>query len=52
MLNNPAETRHGLFGTLWRKLRGVFMFFFDRLLDGADRNKPQHRSDYVGNAVG
>jgi ABC-type transport system involved in cytochrome bd biosynthesis fused ATPase/permease subunit len=32
MLNNPAETGHGLFGSLWRKLRNVFVFFFDRLI--------------------
>lgn len=50
MLNNPAEPRHGLFGTLWRKLRGIFVFFFDRLLDGTAKGKPEHRSDYVGNA--
>ncbi|MBC9906317.1 MULTISPECIES: HlyD family type I secretion periplasmic adaptor subunit [Achromobacter] len=50
MLNNPGETRHGLFGSLWRKLRGVFVFFFDRLLDGTEKGKPQQRSDYVGNA--
>jgi adhesin transport system membrane fusion protein len=50
MLNNPGETRHGLFGSLWRMLRGVFVFFFDRLLDGAEKGKPQQRSDYVGNA--
>ncbi|MGY6269534.1 HlyD family type I secretion periplasmic adaptor subunit [Achromobacter denitrificans] len=50
MLNNPGETRHGLFGTLWRLPRNVFVFFFDRLLDGAEKGKPQQRSDYVGNA--
>ncbi|WP_338878295.1 HlyD family type I secretion periplasmic adaptor subunit [Achromobacter veterisilvae] len=50
MLNNPAETGHGLFGSLWRKLRNVFVFFFDRLLDGAEKGKRRHRSDYVGNA--
>lgn len=37
MLKNPGETRHGLLGTLWRKLRNVFVFFFDRLLDGTEK---------------
>lgn len=50
MLKNPGETRHGLLGTLWRKLRNVFVFFFDRLLDGTEKGKREKRSDYVGNA--
>lgn len=50
MLNNPDQPKHGLFGSLWRKLRNVFVFFFDRLLDGSEKGKPKQRSDYVGNA--
>ncbi|MGH8816151.1 MAG: biotin/lipoyl-binding protein, partial [Achromobacter pestifer] len=50
MQKNPGETQQGVFGSLWRKLRNVFVFFFDRLLDGADKGKLEKRSDYVGNA--
>ena len=46
MLNNPDQPKHGLFGSLWRKLRNVFVFFFDRLLDGSEKGKPKQRSDY------
>lgn len=46
----PGEKQPGLLGALWRKLRNVFVFFFDRLLDGAARGKPEQRTDYVGNA--
>ncbi|WP_025135308.1 HlyD family type I secretion periplasmic adaptor subunit [Achromobacter sp. DH1f] len=46
----PGQKRPSLLGAPWRKLRGVFIFFFDRLLDGAEKGKPEQRTDYVGNA--
>lgn len=45
----PA-TRPGLLTRLWLRLRNVFVYGFDRLLDGAEKGKPQQRNDYVGNA--
>ena len=45
----PAA-RPGLLTRLWLRLRNVFVYGFDRLLDGAEKGKPQQRNDYVGNA--
>ena len=44
----PAA-RPGLLTRLWLRLRNVFVYGFDRLLDGAEKGK-QQRNDYVGNA--
>ncbi|CAB3659630.1 MAG: HlyD family type I secretion periplasmic adaptor subunit [Achromobacter pulmonis] len=49
-IQKPAASRPGLLKRLWLKLRGVFIYFFDRLLDGAEKGKPKARTDYVGNA--
>lgn len=46
----PALARPGLLKRLWLRIRGVFIYFFDRLLDGAEKGKPKARTDYVGNA--
>src|ERR1044072_4903087 len=51
MLNNPGAPKPGFFGTLLRAPRNLFVFFFDRILDGADKGKPVQRSDYIGNAA-
>ena len=45
---NPPPGR--LLTRLWLRLRNVFVYGFDRLLDGAEKGKPQQRNDYVGNA--
>jgi len=50
MLNNPGAPKHGFFGSLLRAPRDIFVFFFNRLLDGAEKGKPAKRSDYIGNA--
>lgn len=49
-IQKSAVTRPGLLTRLWLRVRGVFIHFFDRLLDGAEKGKPQARTDYVGNA--
>lgn len=36
----PALARPGLLKRLWLRIRGVFIYFFDRLLDGAE-SKPR-----------
>ncbi|SEK05877.1 HlyD family type I secretion periplasmic adaptor subunit [Achromobacter sp. NFACC18-2] len=50
MLNNPGAPKHGFFGSLLRAPRDIFVFFFNRILDGAEKGKPAQRSDYIGNA--
>ncbi|OZI36330.1 secretion protein HylD [Bordetella genomosp. 1] len=50
MQNTPGENKPSLLGRLWRGPRNLFVRLFDRILDGADKGKPEHRHDYVGNA--
>ncbi|SAI71915.1 HlyD family secretion protein [Bordetella ansorpii] len=45
-----AERKKSLLRRLWLLPRDLIVRVFDRILDGADKGKPEHKSDYVGNA--
>ncbi|WP_144633316.1 HlyD family type I secretion periplasmic adaptor subunit [Bordetella genomosp. 13] len=47
----PApEKKTSALARLWQIPRDGIVRIFDRILDGAEKGTPEHRSDYVGNA--